>query len=185
MHDGQRLWCNEPDSALTYGYDLTPTGVRTDPGVRLASVARDPRDGDMGPALFMDPDGGVLRVDPATGRTLGLVATTQNGSAFGMVPQPLVATSGNRAFLADGNQFICADPLTCVVAWSVPAISMFDGAYVSGDRVIVPDGTLHVLDLETGATRVAYRQDRGYGTSMVAGVFVGAGADELARLIIP
>lgn len=184
VDDGNRLWCNDPDNASAYGYDLQPL-FKTDPGVRLAFSTLDPHDGNVSRPVFLDQDGKALNVDLTTGKTIGLLAATSTGSAFGMTTWPGVYSTGNYTILQADDQTFGVDMSTGSVLWTSSQMDLLDHAYQHGGKLILTGFKVSVVNPMTGERTGWYEQDVGWETIQVGDIFLGISSDEIGRVDIP
>lgn len=184
VDDGKRLWCNAGPLAVAYSYTLRKlheTALNT----RLAFPYRDPRAGDVTDPVFLEADGRAVRVDPATGRTVGPLAQTRNGSAFGMTISPSAAFVGGLTLVSDSTTLFAVDTRTGALHWRQARQASIGDVWVWRGELLFGESVVRILDTRTGRERVAYRQRHGLYTALVGEVLVGVGPDELARLTDP
>ncbi len=184
VDDGERLWCNQGNLAAALSYSLTPL-YETDLGTRLAFPDRDPRAGDVTDPVFLRTDGGAVRVDLTTGRTVGPLVNSRNGSAFGMVTAPRTAFVDGITLVSDSSQLFAVKARTGELLWQQQNPAHFDAAYAWDGRLLLTGYQLRVVDPDSGTVVRSYRQTLGLYTRPVAEALVGVGPDELARLVDP
>lgn len=184
VDDGKRLWCNQGDLATSYSYTMTEL-VHTELNTRLAFPGRDPRAGDVTPPVFLREDGRAMRVDPDTGKTVGQLVNTRNGSAFGLVTSPRTSFVNDLTLVWDSSVVFAVRAETGDEVWQQPATGLFDDPYEWRGRILVASSTLLLLDPATGETVKSYRQSLGFDTVPLGDVLVGAGPDVVARLVDP
>lgn len=184
VDDGTRLWCNAGAVAVAYDYALTRLH-ETAADTRLAFPDRDPRAGDVTDPVFLQADGTAVRVDPATGRTMGPLARTRNGSAFGMTVSPRAVFVGGLTLVADTSQLFAVNARTGELHWQQPVQGSLGTVRAWKGDLLFAGGNLRLVDPRTGRQRSAHRQRHGLYTIVVGGTLVGIGPDELARLRDP
>lgn len=184
VDDGKRLWCNQGDLATSYSYTMTEL-VHTELNTRLAFPGRDPRAGDVTPPVFLREDGRAMRVDPDTGKTVGQLVNTRNGSAFGLVTSPRTSFVNDLTLVWDSSVVFAVRAETGDEVWQQPTTGLFDDPYEWRGRILVASSTLLLLDPATGETVKSYRQLLGFDTVPLGDVLVGAGPDVVARLVDP
>ncbi len=184
VDDGERLWCNQGEVAAALNYRIKPL-YETDLGTRLAFPHRDPRAGDITDPVFLTRDGKAVRLNLATGRTIGPLVNTRNGSAFGMVTSPQTAYVAGLTLVWDDTAMFAVNARTGELAWQV------DRKYFSGEvfdwngRILLAGSDLAVVDRGDGATLSQADQPYGLYTDALDDVLVGNGPDEIARLVNP
>lgn len=184
VDDGERLWCNDGPVAVAYSYRLRrlhETALNT----RLAFPDRDPRAGDVTDPVFLEADGRAVRVELTTGKTLGPLAQTRNGSAFGMTVSPKAAFVGGLTLLSDSSTLFAVNARTGKLHWRQPKPSSVGDVWAWRGKLLLADSTVRVLDPADGREQAAYRQRHGLYTTVVGDVLVGIGPDEVARLTDP
>ena len=184
VDDGKRLWCNQGSLAAALSYALKPL-YETDLGTRLAFPDRDPRAGDVADPVFLRSDGAAVRVDLTTGRTAGPLVDTRNGSAFGLVTSPHVAYADGLTLVWDSSTLFAVRARTGELLWQSAMPASIDDVYAWDGRLLLTGYQLRVLDPATGTVVRTYRQSSGLYTHAVGQVLVGAGPDEVARLVNP
>ncbi|MFT4294213.1 MAG: PQQ-binding-like beta-propeller repeat protein [Micropruina sp.] len=184
VDDGQRLWCNQGNRATAFSYRLERLH-RTADDTRLAFPYRDPRAGDVTDPVFTEAGGRAVRVDPASGRTLGELAETRNGSAFGLKLSPRADFVDGVTLLSDSSLTIAVDARTGASHWQRQKPDAMDEVWKWGDRLLLTGSYVRLLDRSTGRELVAYRQRHGLYTAVVGDTLVGIGPDEVARLTRP
>ena len=155
VDDGKRLWCNEVDGATAYSYDgRRLVRVR---GPRLAFPYQDLTGAARSRPVFIDGDGAGVAVDPATG-TVGAVYTPPGrGSAFGLVTMPAAYTAGDRTFLIGNAGTLLLRPGTDAVSWRNPELRTSELPVLLGDRALIGNSTLDLVDLSTGRSTAKIR----------------------------
>ncbi|MFT3833428.1 MAG: PQQ-binding-like beta-propeller repeat protein [Micropruina sp.] len=184
VDDGERLWCNDGAVAVSYSYSLRnlhETAINT----RLAFPYRDPRAGDVTDPVFLEADGRAVRVDPASGTTLGPLAQTYNGSAFGMTISPQASFVAGRTLLSDSTTLFAVDARTGKLHWQRQKPTSMGEAWGWRAKLLLAGSVVRVLDPADGREQSAYRQRRGLYTVLVGDTLVGIGPDEIARLADP
>lgn len=180
VDDGERLWCNAGNHAVAYDYELQPLFTTAD-GVRLAFPLGDRRASDISIPAFLGRDGALMRVNPTTGETEGVLVATQSGSAFGMATAPSVATV-DGVLLASDDRRSAAVSADGEVRWQVDfRLSMREAFAVDGS-VLVGDSTIHQIDLATGEVIDGWRVVHGHGFAATSDAFYSYGLEEVARL---
>lgn len=183
VDDGARLWCNQPDHSQAFDYLLKP-GPRTERGIRLAFPDTDPRDPDVSPAMFMDAGGRLMKVDPETGRTEGVLLGTATGQAFGLTIYPDVQSSGGVLLVSDREVSASVDAASGSLLWRRNPLK--SGQVLRfGDRLVVGDFNLEVWDVASGATVAAYRNPGGYELAAFGDQLLSVGGDDIALLDLP
>lgn len=170
VDDGERIWCNDGDIAVAYDYAFNRLH-ETEPGVRLAFPTRDPRDGDVTPAVFLAEWGELMNIDPATGEDRGPVVGMEHGDAFGMEITPDVFHAGGFTVVSDKSSRLGFDPATGEVLWH------WLGP-VRGSEVLMIDGALAVNSTEIDAIDPA----TGHGafhTNPETGFMLGAAGERI------
>lgn len=184
VDDGARLWCNAGDKAQAYSYTMKPL-YATPTGVRLAFPDRDPRDGDVTDPVFLKSTGEAVRVDLRSGKVLGLLVPTKNGSAFGTAFSPTVSYAGGVSYIADQSTVYAVKARTGQLLWSSVKLSTVpDAVYRWGDKVLWAGYKLALVDPKDGAIATEYRLRGAYYTQIIDGDLVGLG-EEIARLEKP
>ena len=185
VDDGKRLWCNAGPVAVAYSYGLKKLHQTTS-DTRLAFPSRDPRGGDVTDPVFLETNGRAVRVNPATGRTIGPLAQTRNGSAFGVVTSPRVYFVDGLSLLEDSSRLFAVNARTGTLQWQREGRTSFTEVWSwKGGLLMTGVSALQLVDPRTGNARVSYRQRRGLYTIVVADTLVGIGPDEIARLVDP
>lgn len=184
VDDGERLWCNDGPLAVAYSYTLRKLHETT-LNTRLAFPDRDPRAGDVTDPVFLEADGRAVRVELTTGKTLGPLARTRNGSAFGMTVSPRASFVAGLTLLSDSSTLYSVDTRTGELHWRQPKPSSVGDAWAWRGKLLLADSTVRVLDPADGREQAAYRQRHGLYTTLVGDVLVGIGPDEVARLTDP
>lgn len=184
VDDGRRIWCNEPERATSYSYGLKRL-AQTETGVRLAFPDRDARDGDVTPAVFLEPEGAVVKVDPATGKTRGILFPSEYGEAFGMAIAPRVVMSGGITLLTHAHGLASLDMAAQRVRWERLGNETASRIARRGDEVLLLDFTIRVLDVRTGDVRAERRQSIGLYTEPLGERLVATGPEEIALLRYP
>ena len=184
VDDGTRLWCNAGAVAVAHDYALKrlhETAIDT----RLAFPRRDPRAGDVTDPVFLEADGRAVRVDPETGRTLGPLAETRNGSAFGMTTSPSAAFVDGLTLLSDSSLLVAVDARTGTLHWQQQKPGSIGEVWAWKGDLLFAGSAVRLVEPRTGRERIGYRQTHGLYTIVVADALVGIGPDELARLRDP
>lgn len=102
VDDGERIWCSYGGlTAVAHGYDFKPLH-KAEQGIDLAFPARDPKYGDVMKPLFLREDGVAMKVDLATGKTVGQLVDTGTDEVF---------FEGGKLINAD-YAIQCIDPAT-------------------------------------------------------------------------
>lgn len=184
VDDGKRLWCNDGPLAASYSYTLRKLH-QTALNTRLAFPYRDPRGGDVTDPVFLETDGRAVRVDPATGGTLGPLAQTRNGSSFGVTVSPQAWFVAGRTLLSDSSTLFAVDARTGKLHWQRPKPKPLGDAWLWQERLLFTDSVVRVVDPADGREQTAYRQRHGLYTVLVGDTLVGIGPDEIARLADP
>lgn len=184
VDDGARLWCNNPEYAQSYSYDLKP-GVRTERGVRLAFPQRDPAFGDVTPAVFLDLDGQVVRVDPKTGKTLGVIFDTKSFDVWGLTATATVSIVGKHVILHHPTRTASFDPLTGKVFWQLGPPELNDPVFDYRGKLLFFDRRAYLLDSKTGRVQRYFEEPVGIYRQRVGDAFLAFGLEELARLEMP
>ena len=184
VDDGKRLWCNQGDLAAALSYRIKPL-YETDLGTRLAFPDRDPRAGDVTDPVFLTAQGKAVRVDLATGRTIGPLVDTRNGSAFGLVTSPQSAFVAGVTLIGDSEMMFAVNARTGAVHWQRDDLRTPNDVLEWHGRVMLAESNLFVLDPASGRTVSSYRQTHGLYTQALGDVLIGTGPDELARLADP
>lgn len=186
VDDGARLWCNTGDRATALTYGLTPTH-RTEPGVRLAFPKRDPRGGDITVPVFLDADGAAIRVDRATGATLGPLMPSGFGEAFGVRTEPSSFFVGGLTLFQMGDHVVAHDPAADVILWDVP-LPHLEGAYARGEQILLARHDRVVL-VDAASGRVWYDVELDAGrfdrAGMVGEALIVSSGEQIGRLIGP
>ncbi len=184
VDDGKRLWCNDGPRAVAYSYTLRAL-YGTELNTRLAFPDRDPRAGDVTDPVFMRSDGQAVRVDLTTGATIGPLAQTRNGSAFGMITSPKAAFVAGRTLLWDSSTLFAVDARTGKLHWQQPKPRWLDEVWTWRGKLLITGSGVTLLDPTDGRQLSAYRQWHGIYTAPVGDTLVGIGPDEVARLTDP
>ena len=184
VDDGERLWCNDGPLAVSYSYTLRKLH-QTALNTRLAFPDRDPRAGDVTDPVFLQSDGRAVRVDLATGKTLGPLAQTRNGSAFGMITSPKATFVAGLTLLSDSSTMFAVDARSGKLHWQGQKPRSLGDAWAWREKLLFTDSVVRVLDPADGKEQAAYRQRHGLYTTLVGDVLVGIGPDEVARLTDP
>ena len=151
---------------------------------RLAFPYRDPRGGDVTDPVFLKSDGRAVRVDPKTGETIGPLADTRHGSAFGLVTSPNVTYVDGLTLVSDSSDVFAVDAKTGELFWHQKRSGMRPDAVAWDDGLLLIGDDLRVVYPKTGEQRgQAYDQPYGLYTIVVGDVLVGYGPDEIARLV--
>lgn len=181
VDDGERIWCNDGDIAVAYDYGFNRLH-ETDPGVRLAFPNRDPREGDVTPAVFLAEWGELMNIDPATGEDRGPVVGMEHGDAFGMEITPHVFHSGGFTVVTDNSSRLGFDPATGEVLWH------WRGS-LSAHEVLTIDGVLVLnssdvsgVDPETGADVFQTNPSPGFKLGAAGDRIYNTGLAELTLL---
>lgn len=183
VDDGARLWCNDGPLATAYSYTLEKL-AQTELNTRLAFPYRDPRGGDVTDPVFLKSDGKAVRVDPKTGETIGPLADTRNGSAFGLVTSPNVTYVDGLTLVSDSSNVFAVDAKTGELFWQRERSGIRPDALAWDDGLLLIGDDLRQVDPKTGRERSpAYRQPFGLYTLAAGAVLVGYGPDEIARLV--
>jgi hypothetical protein len=181
VDDGSRLWCNEVDGATAYSYAGRPL-VRAR-GPRLAFPDDDGIGVDRDRAVFLDDDGAAVSVDPKTGK-VGLPWTPPGrDSAFGLTTMPSTATAGNRTFLVGGAGTMLLDDRQDRVVWRNPDVKGSDVPVLRGDKALIGEGRLTLVDVATGRAESEVRTD-GLYTVAVGDRVAGVGPDGISLVQI-
>ena len=158
---------------------------RTDSDVRLAFPGRDPRAGDVTHPVFIQPEGNAVRVDATTGRTLGPLVASSNGSAFGMVISPRVHAIGREVTLmGDSSRMASIDPVGGLVIWSAPGLERADDVYAHDGKLLLTGRVTRLVDPATGDVLATWRRRVGYDMVPVGDAFASVDADEVARTVL-
>lgn len=184
VDDGERLWGNDGPLAVSYNYTLRKlheTALNT----RLAFPDRDPRAGDVTDPVFLQSDGRAVRVNLATGKTLGPLAQTRNGSAFGLITSPKAAFVAGLTLLSDSSALFAVDARNGKLHWQGQKPRSLGDAWAWREKLLFTDSVVRVLDPADGKEQAAYRQRHGLYTVLVGDTLVGIGPDEIARLVDP
>ena len=183
VDDGERIWCNDGPRAMAYDYLLNPL-YPTDGGVRLAFPNRDPRDGDVTPAVFLADSGELIHVDVTTGRTIATLVDTQHGEAFGMEIPPTVGHAGGHTLVSDNSSTLGIDPTTGEVLWRRDVSTGVGQIYVRDDNLLTYGGTGDIEELDPATGHVVYVSDpeHGFEISAIGERFISHGLAELALL---
>ncbi|MFT3971327.1 MAG: PQQ-binding-like beta-propeller repeat protein [Micropruina sp.] len=184
VDDGKRLWCNDGARAVAYSYALRML-YGTELNIRLAFPDRDPRAGDVTDPVFLRSDGQAVRVDLTTGATIGPLAQTRNGSAFGLSTSPKASFVAGRTLLWDSSTLFAVDARTGKLHWQRPKPRWVDEVWAWRGKLLITGSGVTLLDPADGRQLSAYRQWHGIDTLPVGDVLVGIGPDEVARLTDP
>jgi hypothetical protein len=183
VDDGERLWCNEPESTAAYSY--AGDHLFTVPGLRLAFPDHDGRGDDRTRPVFIDEDGDVYSVDGESGEVRRRYLRAGTGSAFGMTIMPGASWTDGHTLVDHGTGVALLAPQADEVAWTNELAEMSDPPIARGDDLVLGGHELVTLDLATGVETSRVRQPYGLYTVAVGGEIVGVGPDEIARLDLP
>lgn len=189
IDDGVRIWCNDLGRAQAHDHRLKPLH-HTERGVRLAFQSRDPRDAGPMVPLFLNDDDQVVRVDLATGRTLGTILDTGGTETFAGHLPPSAQTSGTVTLVVDGSGIVAIDTRTQKPLWATTAIRHLDGVHRrAGDLVIDEGSYLTRVDPKDGRG-LSRRRHVGAGIydeaiNQEATVWASWGLTEVARIDMP
>lgn len=184
VDDGERLWCNAGDQAVAYDYRgrrLHETAL----GVRLAFPVRDPQAGDVTDPVFIDSQGVARLGDLATGKTVGTLAPTSNGSVWGMTIEPRATFTKGRTLISDHKRTFAVDVRSGRELWRSDEFETNGQALTRGDDLLVLDSEIRRVDAGTGRVLGSYSQRVGLYTGVLGNVLVGSGPEEIGRLVDP
>lgn len=184
VDDGTRLWCNQGAVAAALGYSLKPL-FETDLNTRLAFPNRDPRAGDVTDPVFLQQTGLAVRVNPSTGRTIGPLVNTRNGSAFGTTTSPQTAYLRGVTLVWDSSTLFAVKARTGELLWQLKDPGTVGDPWNWKGRILLAHRNLRILDPASGRVVSAYRQGRGLYTEVLGDALIAVGPDELALLVDP
>ena len=177
VDDGSRLWCNEVDGATGYSYAGRPL-VRVH-GPRLAFPGDDGIGVDHNRAVFLDDDGAAVSVDPETGRVGPPWTPPGRDSAFGLTTMPSAETAGKHTFVVGGAGTMLLDERQDRVVWRLPEVKGSDVPVLRGDKALIGEGDLTLVDLATGRVDSQVRTD-GLFTVGIGDRVAGVGPDSIS-----
>lgn len=182
VDDGKRLWCNDGAMTVAYSYGFRRL-YHTPLNVRLAFPYHDAREGDVTDPVFLREDTGVaVRVDLRTGKLLGRLIPTKNGSAFGMVTNPMAIYLDGVSYVSDQSTTYAVKAATGDVLWSreTPCVAA-DAVFGWGDQLLWAGSKVSIVNPEDGSLIKQYRLMTGYEAIIVDGALVGRGMSDLSR----
>lgn len=150
VDDGKRIWCNTNGQAIAHNYSLKEL-YRTAPTIRLQQPNHDLNaDSDVTDPVFIDKQGRLMRVDLASGKTLGTLLPTGTGKVLGMTTKTDTWFSQGVTFSTIGGFVVALDARSGKALWDVQMESL-DGVAAWGSSVILyTTGHWLVVDKETG-----------------------------------
>ena len=181
VDDDERIWCNHGDGAKAYDYAFKPL-YSTEKDIGLAFPARDPKYGDVLTPVFLRDDGKAMRVDRATGRTLGTLVDTATGDAFGMAISPNAYYAGGHLIVSDSEQAFLINPSDQTVVAELSTSSRSGDVFLDDGMLILDDYRLQFVDPKTGRVTEGGRNIYGFSIDRAGDEFFSYGLDELALL---
>ena len=185
VDDGERIWCSYGGmTAVAHSYDFKPL-YKAEQGLDLAFPARDPKYGDVMKPLFLREDGVAMKVDLATGKTVGKLVDTTMGEAFGLAIDPQVAYAGGHMIVHDMETAVLVDAETYTPTARLPEGMRIDQVFFEGGKLINADYTIQYIDPATGQVSEAGRNIYGFTLARADGGFYSYSLDEVARVKLP
>lgn len=144
VDDGERLWCGSGGAVTQYSYSFKP-GIQVSSNVRLANTLPG---APGGAPVFLNAQGQVVSVDPASGMVTSTIAKTTTANDAGTTVWPTASQVNGGSVVADGTQrvFVTEDGK---VRWRMESEGRSAVTELS-DRIVIPGGSLTIVDSESG-----------------------------------